>query len=163
MLCGVCYRPPNQSSDDLFLNLFQASLDSINLSNNFSTVIVLGDFNAHYNYSVTSSLNTDVGVKLYNFLDGNNLTILDLSITDSPGHFISTGTLSPLANCDHIIIYANMDIALSKPKSFKRIVRNYKNVDVNGLIAALLNANWNDVFINSLDTIDSVYDKWLNY
>ena len=56
-----------------------------------------------------------------------------------------------------------MDIALSKPKSFKRIVRNYKNVNVNSLIAALLNANWNDVFINSLDTIDSVYDKWLNY
>ena len=119
---GVCYRPPNQSSDelDLFLNSFQASLDSINLSNNFSTVIVLGDFNAHYNYSVTSSLNTDVGVKLYNFLDGNNLyqlideptrismtggTILDLIIIDSPGHFISTGTLSPPANCDHNIIY----------------------------------------------------------
>ena len=55
-----------------------------------------------------------------------------------------------------------MDIALSKPKSFKRTVRNYKNVNVNSLIAALLNANWNDVFINSLDTIDSVYDKWLN-
>ena len=55
-----------------------------------------------------------------------------------------------------------MDIALSKPKSFKRTVRNYKNVNVNGLIAALLNANWNDVFINSLDTIDSVYDKCLN-
>ena len=35
-------------------------------------------------------------------------------------------------------------------------------VNVNSLIAALLNANWNDVFINSLDTIDSVYDKWLN-
>jgi hypothetical protein len=91
-------------------------------------------------------------------------TILDLIITDSPGHFISTGTLGPPAYCDHNIIYANMDIALSKPKSFiKRTVRNnYKNVNVNGLIAALLNANWNDVFINSLDTIDSVYDKWLN-
>ena len=101
-------------------------------------------------------MNTDVGVKLYNFLEGNNLyqlideptrisftgeTILDLIITDSPGHFISTGTLSPPANCDHNIIYANMDIALSKPKSFKRIVRNYNNVNVNGLIAALLNAN----------------------
>ena len=34
-----------------------------------------------------------------------------------------------------------MDIALSKPKSFKRTVRNYKNVNVNGLIAALLNVN----------------------
>ena len=88
-------------------------------------------------------MNTDVGVKLYNFLDGNNLyqlideptrisltggTTLDLIITDVPGHFISTGTLSPPANCDHNIIYANIDIALSKPKSFKRTVRNYKNV-----------------------------------
>jgi hypothetical protein len=179
ILCGVCYRPPSQISDqlDLFLNYLQASLDSINMSNNFSTIIILGDFNAHFYFAGASSLNTDVGVKLYNFLEGNNLfqlieeptrvtltgkTILDLIITDSPGYFISTGTLSPPSNCDHNIVYANLNISSRKQRSFKRTVRNYKNANVNALNAALLNVNWGDVFSNPSDSIDVVYNKWFN-
>ena len=39
-------------------------------------------------------------------------SILDLIISDSPGFFVSSGTLSPPANCDHCIIYANFNFIL---------------------------------------------------
>jgi hypothetical protein len=48
-------------------------------------------------------------------------TILDLIITDSPGYFISTGTLSPPFNCDYNIVYANLNISSRKQRSFKEL------------------------------------------
>ena len=95
----------------------------------------------------------DVGVKLFNLLESNNLyqlieeptqitlfgeSILDFIITDSPGYFTATGTLSPPANCDHNIVFAQLNIQSPKPKAFKRMVRNFKHVNVNGLNAALI-------------------------
>ncbi|CAH3015452.1 unnamed protein product, partial [Porites evermanni] len=65
------------------------------------------------------------------FLESNNLyqlvdnptritrsgeSIRDLIISDSPGFFVSSGTLSPPANCDHCIIYANFNFFLLYPK-----------------------------------------------
>ena len=47
ILCAVCYRPPNQTSEQ-FLSSFQASLGSIYTQNNFSAIIILVDFNAHF-------------------------------------------------------------------------------------------------------------------
>ena len=114
-------------------------------------MFILGDFNAHYNFKETLTSNTDVGVILYNFLECNNLsqlieeptrislhgeTILDLIVTDSPGFFISSGTLSPPANCDHNIVFANLHILTCKTKAYKRSVRNYNNVDLDGLNTA---------------------------
>jgi hypothetical protein len=40
-----------------------------------------------------------------------------------------------------------MNISSRKQRSFKRTVRNYKNANVNARNAALLNANWGDVFL----------------
>ena len=178
-LCGVCYRPPNQSAEELaeFLRGLQDSLDLICSSSQFSAVFILGDFNAHYNYKETTSSNTDVGVILYNFLECNNLsqlieeptrvslhgeTILDLIVTDSPGFFISSGTLSPPANCDHNIVFAKLHISTRKTKAYKRSVRNYNNVDATGFNAALNLVNWDSAFIGHNETIDCIYDKWIN-
>jgi hypothetical protein len=108
-LCGVCYRPPNQSAEELaeFFGCLQDSLDLIFCTSQFSAVFILGDFNAHYNFKETLTSNTDVGVILYNFFECNNLsqlieeptrislhgeTIPDLIVTDSwvfYFHFIS--------------------------------------------------------------------------
>ena len=72
------------------------------------------------------SPNTDIGIKLFNFAECNNLSqlvdeptritalgesILDLIITDAPGYFVSSGTLSPPANCDHNFIFAKLSIS----------------------------------------------------
>ena len=94
------------------------------------SVILLGNFNAHYNFANTTMPNTDVGLKLFHFLECNNLaqfvkktstritesveSILDLIISDSPGLSVSTGSLSPPSNCDHNIVLGKLSI--SKPK-----------------------------------------------
>ena len=98
---------------------------------NFSAIVLLGDFNAHFNYGDTSSPNTDTGIRVFNFLESNNLhqlvdnppritrsgeSILDLIISDLPGFFVSSCTLSPPANFYHCIIYANLNCCKQKPK-----------------------------------------------
>jgi hypothetical protein len=70
--------------------------------------------------------------------------------------------LSPPSNCDHNIVYANLNISSRKQRSFKRTVRNYKNANVNALNAALLKTNWGDVFSNPSDSIYVVYNKCFN-
>ena len=107
-ICGVCYRPPNSSSEQVndFFESLQDSLDKIN-TKGYAAVFLLGDLNAHYNFVETTSCNTDVGIKLYHFLECNNLfqiigeptritpaseSILDLIISDSPGLFTHSGT-----------------------------------------------------------------------
>ena len=69
ILCGVCCRPPNQSAEDktVLFELLQQCFDKIKLCGDF------GDFNAHYNFGDTPSPNTDIGIKLFNFLECNNL------------------------------------------------------------------------------------------
>ena len=37
-----------------------------------------------------------------------------------------SGTLSPPANCDHSLIFANLNIAMSKPKCYKQILIGMK-------------------------------------
>ena len=36
-------------------------------------IVLLGDFNAHFNYGDTSSPNTDIGIRVFNSLESNNL------------------------------------------------------------------------------------------
>ena len=99
-LCGVCYRPPNTSSEGVgaFFDSLQNNLTPYRINaNGFSSVVLLGDFNAHYNFVDTPSTSTDTGLKLYSFLECNNLfqliegptritrsteSILDLIISD---------------------------------------------------------------------------------
>lgn len=119
--------------------------------------------------------NTDVGIKLFNFLECNNLvqlvneptritqsgeSILDLICSDSPGVFVSKGTLSPPSNCDHNIIFGKLSISVYKPKCFKRKVRNFNVIDEVPL-NVLLNAGWDDIFFeNTASNIDVIYEKW---
>jgi len=76
------------------------------------------------NTLLASEFSTD---NLYQLVDNparitrSGESILDLIISDSPGFFVSSGTLSPPANCDHWIIYANFNffsILLNTVESF---------------------------------------------
>ena len=135
----------------------------------------VGDFNAHFNFVDTSYPNIDIGVKLFNFLECNNLyqlvdeptritrsgeSILDLIISDSPGFFISSGTLSPPANCDHNVVYATLNCRRYKPRSFSRKVWNFNNIDIQGVNSALSNANWDSLFCATYTDIDVLYDSF---
>lgn len=47
-ICGVCYRPPSYTVDNnALLDHLQSCLDKINVTSN-TVVLLLGDFNAHY-------------------------------------------------------------------------------------------------------------------
>ena len=106
-----------------FFESLQMNFDKIKSCGQiFSAIVPLVDFNAHFNYGDTSSPNTDSDIGVFNFLESNNLyqlvdnptritrseeSIRDLIISDSPGLFVPSGTLSQPANNDHCIIYAN--------------------------------------------------------
>jgi hypothetical protein len=74
------------------------------------------------NTSIASTV-SDFGSSLYCWMECNSLfqaineptritytgsTRLDLIITNSPSYFVSSGTLSPPANCDHCVVYAKL-------------------------------------------------------
>ena len=73
MLCGVCYRPPGLSTDMnvSFLGNLQLCLDKI-LSKPDTLVVLLGDFNGHYD-PTTPSVCSDFGCLLYRWMECNNL------------------------------------------------------------------------------------------
>ena len=144
---------------------------------NFSAVVLLGNFNAHVNNGDTSSPNTDTGIRVFNFLESNNLhqlvdnptritrsgkSILNVIISDSPGFFVSPGFLSPTANCYHSIIYANLNCRKQKPKSFTSEIRNFDDIDLDGLNGTLSNADWKDVFDASLFDIVVIYQRFFS-
>lgn len=170
----MCYRPPsnNYESDLLFIEHFQSCLDKISLDPK-SVIMILGDFNAHYD-SESPAQSTDFGILLHRWLECNNLfqvineptritqrgaTLLDLIITNCPSYFISTGTLSPPANCDHSIIYAKMNITFSNPKCYTRHIWEFDKANGNRINQDLLTFDWeNNVFSHT--DIDMLYEKW---
>ena len=87
-------------------------------------------------------------------------SILDLIISVSPGFFISSGTLSPLANCGHNIVLAILNCRSYKPKSFKRKVWNFNDIDSCALNNALLDANWDEIFCVMTDDVDELYEQF---
>jgi hypothetical protein len=97
------YRPPNYNAVDnnAFLDNLQSSLDNIYLKPD-TFVLLLGDFNAHYD-TANPSLSSVFGTRFYSWMACNNLfqvineptritsegaTRLDLIITNSPGYFV---------------------------------------------------------------------------
>ena len=175
-LCGVCYRPPDDNivSCSHFFDSFQKMLDIISLSPNKYKIVILGDFNAHYNEQIPGD-STEIGKQLHRFLESNNLaqliseptrvtqgnsTILDLLITDCcMGEFSNTGIISPPLNCDHSIICGEINNCPQRSPSFKRDVWNFNDVNITNLNQELEHANWSQYLENETD-IDVIYSKW---
>ena len=55
-----------------------------------------------------------------------------------------------------------MNISLSKPKCYKRLIWDLYNVDESGLLNALSSIHWDDVFVDvDEDDVDNLYNKCL--
>ena len=162
MLCGVCYRLPGLRTDMnfTFFDNLQMCLDKI-LSKPDTLVVLLGDFNGHYDPDTPSAC-SDFGCSLYSWMECNNLfqviseltritltgaTLLDLVITNCPGFFVNSGTLSPPSNCDHSIVFTNLSISILKHKCYTCTVWDYQNVNTDSLNAALSNYDWFSSFL----------------
>ena len=178
ILCGVCYRPPDNDSVSLdnFFEYFQLVLDKIRQLPKQYFIVMLGDFNAHYDVANPSG-NSEVGGKLYSFLESNNLaqliteptrvtsnssTILDLVITNCPECFSASGTLSPPSNCDHSVIFASMNLITHRSRSYKRQVWNFNNVNSADLNCELSQMDWFSLCENTND-IDETYSCWYSH
>ena len=178
ILCGVCYRPPDNDSVSLdnFFEYFQLVLDKIRQLPKQYFIVMLGDFNAHYDVANPSG-NSEVGGKLYSFLESNNLaqliteptrvtsnssTILDLVITNCPERFSASGTLSPPSNCDHSVIFASMNLITHRSRSYKRQVWNFNNVNSADLNCELSQMDWFSLCENTND-IDETYSRWYSH
>jgi hypothetical protein len=55
-----------------------------------------------------------------------------------------------------------MSIPIYRPKCFKRIVRNYVNVDQHQLNSVLASANWESTFSSITENIYEIYERWLS-
>jgi exonuclease III len=177
-LCCTGYRPPcnDANSINAFFRNFQITLDKIRDQFSDFKIIIMGDFNAHYNVDYPQE-STDIGTQFHSFLEGNNLTqmiteptrvtnrcssILDLIITNYPVFFTNTGTLSPSSNCDHSVVFAKMNIQIFKCYAYKREVWNFNNVNFSALNKELLENNWYSLFDSAFD-IDVVYNTWFSH
>jgi hypothetical protein len=175
-VCSVCYRPPNYNSvlNDALLDHLQFCVDSINARPG-TFVLLLGDFNAHFDVNDIQS-SSDFGINFYRWMECNSLfqvineptritahgaSILDLIITNSPGYFVNSGTLSPPYNCDHSLIYARINISFAKQKCYKRHIWDLAKVDSNTLCQALSEVNWDKLF-QDVENVDDLYNKWFN-
>ena len=175
IICGVCYRSPDNDSVSLdnFFEYFQLVLDKTRQLPKQYIIVMLGDFNAHYDVANPSG-NSDVGGKLISFLERNNLThliaeptrvtfnsssMLDLDITNCPERFSASGTLSPPFNCDHSVIFASMNLSTQRSRSYKRHVWNFNNVNITDLNWELSQLDWFSLCVN-INDIDEIYSSW---
>ncbi len=109
---GVCYRPPGMSAlevDD-FLSDFGQIMDAV-MDKNPDMIVCVGDFNDKCMIWDGDHSDSELGLKLYNYVNDNNLfqvideptrytdncaSLLDLILTDSPGYLDDIGTLPPI-------------------------------------------------------------------
>jgi hypothetical protein len=69
------------------------------------------------------------------------------------------GTVSPPSNCDHSVVFAEMNIRTLKCHSYKREIWNFNKADFPALNRELLQSNWSSLFDGVFD-IDIVYNTW---
>ena len=88
-------------------------------------------------------------------------SLLDLIISDSPGFIDNVGTLPPLSDPDHNVIYGQLSFSSTKPKSIKRLVWNYSRADFEALNNDFITAPWDVAFARFTDIndiLDFYYD-----
>jgi hypothetical protein len=171
---GSCYRPNGQNVEevDLFMSNFQDSLERV-FQRNPASIIIMGDFNDVCTAWESDHRGSELGLKLYDYINGNDLhqtvlepthispeyaNILDLLITDSPGYIIKQTILPPLGS-RHQIVNAKLSIQYKRDKIYTREIWSYKNGDFESLINELLNTPW-QVGFELFDDIDDIADFW---
>ena len=84
-------------------------------------------------------------------------SLLDLIITDSPGYVDNYGTLPPISNIDHRIIFGSLTIKNLLPPKIHRSVWHYNNADFQLINQELTEAPWDTAYA-LYDNIDDILD-----
>ena len=170
ILVGACYRPPGQSQDEVaqFMSDFEDSID-LAFQQKPESIFLLGDINDTCNIWDSDHSNSELGLKLYDFINSHDLhqlilspthvtshsaTILDLLITDSPGYVTNQGLFkhTPIGS-NHQIICAELKLQYQRDKIYTREIWSYDKGDYPALLQALSNVPW-DPALAPPDNID---------
>ena len=171
---GSCYRPNGQNANEVeqFMANFQESLDRV-FHRNPASIIIMGDFNDVCTNWESDHRNSELKLKLYDYINRNDLhqtvlepthispeyaNILDLLITDSPGYIVSQKLLSPLGS-RHQIVSAEFRIQYRRDKAYTREIWSYKHADFEGLMEDLANTPWR-VGFDLFEDINDIADFW---
>ena len=90
-------------------------------------------------------------------------SLLDLIITNCPGYFVNCGTLSPPANCDYSLIFARLNISVSKPKCYNRRIWQFNDVNEAELCNELAHFDWDAEVFSNLYDINAIYCCWFKH
>ena len=171
---GSCYRPNGQNVNEVdhFMTNFQESLDRV-FQRNPASIIIMGDFNDVCTVWESDHRASELGLKLYDYINRSDLhqtvlepthispeyaNILDLLITDSPGYLTKQTLLPPLGS-RHQIVSAEFRIQYRRDKVYSREIWSYKHADFDGLLQELQNTPWR-VGFELFDDIDDIADFW---
>ena len=147
---NALYRPPNQTAADheLFLNTAQYLLDKLNNYTSATNKIIASDLNFGNCYcknpvlipkpldSTAPDLFSSYGfnqlIDIPTRVTENTISLIDLIFSDQLDDIICHGTLPKIADHDGVIVSFNTKCEKQKPKT--KIIYDYNNTDVNGLI-----------------------------
>ena len=162
-LC-VIYRTAS-NSDISFWDKLQENINYV-LENGYKKILITGDLNSHPG--------THDGVKLYDFVEANQLTIhinqptritstsekvLDQFISNMPHMIKSTSIQPPVSTNNHCTVVANLLFRTKKSKVYKRKMWNFKNANFDVYRQALNVVNWEECFVDQSD-INIVANLW---
>ena len=163
LLIGVIYRPPNSKAEywDNFLYNLQQALD-LNIP-----ILLLGDFNVNMlsNQSrqfklLLQRLNlTNLINNATNFTT-NTGTCIDLILTNNTSLIQNQYTTAPFCS-SRSVISVEINFTVHKQYAYKRVVRNYENVNFHALNEELSQVDWNNTVFNS-DNINEIYSNFIS-
>ncbi|XP_040063029.1 uncharacterized protein LOC120837605 [Ixodes scapularis] len=175
-LC-VAYCPPSKKTESY--DLLQSALSSVTLSKKkYSNVLVVGDFNAHINWSDLSSPKptgpsdtvlldhietlglTQVCSEPTYVTTNNQVSFLDLMFVSNPTLVSNCFTEPSLTGSDHKALTATTYHHLPKSGPHARRLHNFARLDTNHLNSLIHLAPWGMVF---QDNHEDPYDIWLDF
>jgi hypothetical protein len=177
ILVGACYRPPGQSQDEVAL--FMSDLeDSLELAfrQKPESIFLLGDINDTCTVWDSEHTNSELGLKLYDYINSHDLhqlilspthvtshsaTILDLLITDSPGYVTNQGIFkhTPIGS-NHQIICCVLKLQYQRDKIYSREIWSYDKGDYPALRQTLSNIPWDTENAQQAIDIDNLALSW---
>ncbi|XP_040076497.1 uncharacterized protein LOC115314129 [Ixodes scapularis] len=175
-LC-VAYCPPSKKTESY--DLLQSSLSSVTLSKKkYSNVLVVGDFNAHINWSDLSSPKptgpsdtvlldhietlglTQVCSEPTYVTTNNHVSFLDLMFVSNPTLVSNCFTEPSLTGSDHKALTATTYHHLPKSGPHARRLHNFARLDTNHPNSLIHLAPWGMVL---QDNHEDPYDIWLDF
>ena len=167
----LCYRPPSSDCAE-----FTQNLDKVlfNVSNEFSLVFVLGDFNLPniiWTSTVLPSASTDFNFvnlmmsysldQINTFVSNEAGNVLDLVFTNSDSLIKDLSQFDCAFHTDHTVLYFELCLKLPRIPKTQRTKYNYREANIDSLNAALCSSN--AMLLISLSNACDIDDMWCKW